>query len=489
MTRHPLHLILIMLLLLGSAAIHAADQDTTLRLNQHIEGNANAQEQELLQGELDDQPTITLNGETLAIGNNANDLGRALYLSLSHQQWQAASAFLLRYRGLPNADPMLLHYADGVLQRVRGQLGNAETQFRALLQRQPDFLPGKLELARVLFENQQDQAAETLFRQIRAGLPADDAHTLGVRTSVERFLAALDQRQDWQGSINLGPTWVDNLNQSSESNTCLLATNGGTCIVRRTLPEAISATGLDYEATLNRRVALSGHHGLYARALLYGYSYRNYSEYNESTLIANLGYSYRSARNQYSLAPSFETNRIGNDGMYSAWGARAEWLHQLSRRSAVKLEATYRDMRYQDPLYRYNNGGNSALYATGWHVVSPRWTLFGGLDLSERRTEEPVYGYQQGGARLGAALTLQSGIRASLFSSFRHREYAEYSPLLGARRRDGETNHTLIVSLPGLAWQGITPSLSLKHTEVRSSVDWLYSYQRTQTSLRLEKLF
>ena len=448
--RHSI-LIVTPILLLGSMALQAADEDTNLRLNQRIEGNANDQEQELLEGELDEQPSITLNGKTLTIDNNANDLGRALYLSLGHQQWQAANAFLQRYRALPDADPMLLAYADGMLARVRGEFAEAEAHFRHLLRLQPRFLPGQLELA--------------------------------------RFLAALEQRQGWQGSLNLGPTWSDNLNQSSESDTCLLATTLGACIVRRTLPEAVSAAGLDYEATLNRRIALQGHHGLYARALLYGYSYNNYSEYNESTLIANLGYSYRSARNQYSLAPSFETNRIGNEGMYSAWGARAEWLHHLSRGSAIKLEATYRSMRYHDALYRYNDGSSSALFATGWHVFSPRWTLFGGVDLTERRTDETVYGYQQGGIRLGAALTLQSGLRATLFSSFRHREYAEYSALLGDLRRDDETNHTLIVSAPRLAWQGITPSLSLKYTEVRSSIDWLYSYERSQVSLRFEKLF
>tara|TARA_R110002124_G_scaffold74369_1_gene199670 strand:+ start:5739 stop:7208 length:1470 start_codon:yes stop_codon:yes gene_type:complete len=486
--RHSI-LIVTPILLLGSMALQAADEDTNLRLNQRIEGNANDQEQELLEGELDEQPSITLNGKTLTIDNNANDLGRALYLSLGHQQWQAANAFLQRYRALPDADPMLLAYADGMLARVRGEFAEAEAHFRHLLRLQPRFLPGQLELARVLFENQQDGAAEELFRQIQAELPPHDPQANGVRTSVGRFLAALEQRQGWQGSLNLGPTWSDNLNQSSESDTCLLATTLGACIVRRTLPEAVSAAGLDYEATLNRRIALQGHHGLYARALLYGYSYNNYSEYNESTLIANLGYSYRSARNQYSLAPSFETNRIGNEGMYSAWGARAEWLHHLSRGSAIKLEATYRSMRYHDALYRYNDGSSSALFATGWHVFSPRWTLFGGVDLTERRTDETVYGYQQGGIRLGAALTLQSGLRATLFSSFRHREYAEYSALLGDLRRDDETNHTLIVSAPRLAWQGITPSLSLKYTEVRSSIDWLYSYERSQVSLRFEKLF
>ena len=86
-------------------------------------------------------------------------------------------------------------------------------------------------------------------------------------------------------------------------------------------------------------------------------------------------------------------------------------------------------------------------------------------------------------------MTLQSGLRTSLFSSLRHREYNDFNALLGSRRRDDESSHTLIVSAPRWALLGFTPNLTLKHTRVRSNVDWLYSYQRTQLSLRMEKLF
>ena len=178
MLRHHCLVIPALLLLLASAGLQAADEDTNLRLNQRIEGNASVKEQQLLEGELDEQPSITLNGETLTIGNNANDLGRALYLSLGHQQWQAASAFLQRYRALPDADPMLLAYADGMLARVRGEFTQADAHFRQLLTLRPEFLPGQLELARVLFEDQQDRAAQALFQRIRARLPADDPRPL-----------------------------------------------------------------------------------------------------------------------------------------------------------------------------------------------------------------------------------------------------------------------------------------------------------------------
>ena len=71
MLRHHFLVIPALLLLLASAALQAADEDTNLRLNQRIEGNANVQEQQLLEGELDEQTTgkydlIAANGDVTA---------------------------------------------------------------------------------------------------------------------------------------------------------------------------------------------------------------------------------------------------------------------------------------------------------------------------------------------------------------------------------------------------------------------------------------
>ncbi len=57
---------------------------------------------------------------------------------------------------------------------------------------------------------------------------------------------------------------------------------------------------------------MDGHHGVYVRSLLYG----KYGEYNETTLITQAGYSYRTARHQAALAPSFEVYEWGNDTLY-----------------------------------------------------------------------------------------------------------------------------------------------------------------------------
>ncbi|MBL7251872.1 surface lipoprotein assembly modifier [Alloalcanivorax marinus] len=469
-----------------------ADQDTELRLQQDIERSARQREQELLRDERakdEALPNLIINGEEYQVRRNRNDLGRALYVALRSRNWSAAVRFLDAYRELENPDPILLHYAEGKLARLRGDLDRAEQEFRSLLALNDTFLPGRLELARVLFENQKNREAETRFRDILAqveGVP-DQRKTAGVRSTLENFLQALKERRSWQGRIAVGPGYSDNVNQSSESETCLIWFAEGLCYVSRTAPEAISTETLTYEMSLEKDVFLPGHHGLYFRGLAYGDRYRDYSIYNQDTINASAGYRFRDVNDVYSLAPSFEHARYGNDGLYDAWGARAEWMHYLSPRTAFKFEASHKRMRYREVYSRFDGDMNN-LYATAWHRLNGGWTLFGGLDGVDRNTEEALSSYEQYGLRLGVSRSFPL-VESTMFASLREKHYDAYSALLGERREDRERRYIAMFSFPRLSVAGLVPSLNLEHTRVRSNVDWLYSYEENAASLKFEWRF
>ena len=480
-------------LLLFIAPAAQADQDTSLRLNQSIEYRANQQERELLKDELPSDgsaPLLTIDGQAYSVGNNLDELGRAVYLSIERQQWPMAEEYLRRYDALAGHDPMLVAFANGALARADGNLEQAERYYRELLALQADFLPGQLELARVLFENRKDREADQAFNRISSSLSPSDARAMGLGKTVDSFMQALDNRESWQGSIAIGPTWSDNLNQSSESSvTYELATDEGIYRVERSLPKAVSAHGVDYEATLNKRVAISGHHGVFMRSLLYGQAYEEQSKFNEGTLINNVGYSYHDVRNQYALGPSFEFNTLGDDAMYSAWGLRGEWLHTLSATRMFKLEGEYKDMAYKHAINANYEGGIGSVYATLWQALPNRWTLFGGLDLTQRDTRDKTQAYLQKGVRLGVAKDFDLGVSAVLFASYRKRQYDAYSAFLDARRNEDEQGYTFILRAPRLAVYDVVPSLTLKYNKVQSNIDWLYSYDKNSISLKLEKQF
>lgn len=488
-----LHVLPFSLLLFMAPTAFAADQDTTLRLNQTIEYRANQQERELLKDELPSDgapPLLNIDGQNYTVGNNLDELGRAVYLSVQRQEWPQARDYLKRYTALPGHDPMLTAYAKGGLARADGDLDQAEIDYRELLAIQPDFLPGRLELARVQFENRKDRDSKEAFQQITSSLSPSDAKAMGLGKTVDSFIQALDHREDWQGSFAIGPTWSDNLNQSSESTvTYRFVTDQETILVKRSLPKAVSAHGQDYEATLNKRMAISGHHGLFVRSLLYGQAYEKESKYNESTVINNAGYSYHDARNQYAFGPSYEFNTIGDNAMYSAWGLHGEWIHNLSATRMFKLEGDYKDMVYKHDINSNLDGATNSVSATLFQVLPRQWTLFGGVDFVDRNARDRTAAYLQKGVRLGVAKDFDIGVSAVLFASYRQRQYDAYSAILDDRRYDEEQGYTFILRAPRLAVYDIVPSLTVKYNKVESNVDWLYSYDKNSISLKLEKQF
>ena len=260
------------LLALGLAgeARGAGEADTRLRLEREFEQEGRAREDRLLEdAEALNGPPAELesDGQPDTVGDNVHDVGRALYLSIQRQDWPGAARFLEVYLRFEDRDPMLVAYAEGGLARAVGDFDEAEARYRALLDLQGDFLPGQLELARVLFEHRKDQEARRAFERLRARLKAQGEQAAGVLRTVEAFLGALRERRGPRGALALGPGYNNNLNQSSASRTCLRAAPNGVCLLERTIPAPIAALGLNIEGRAGMRAPLVGHHGLSLRAV------------------------------------------------------------------------------------------------------------------------------------------------------------------------------------------------------------------------------
>jgi len=305
---------------------------------------------------------------------------------------------------------------------------------------------------------------------------------------VDGYLQALHARQRWKGGIAAGPAWSDNVNRSSASRTCLFG-DGTTCFIERRLPDAQAAFGLDYDGSLERRLPLAGHHGLYLRGLAFGQAWRGHSDYNELNASVQAGYSWRSARHTLLLAPSYDYQGLGNHALQGGAGIHGEWQFAADARSLLKLEADWKRQRYRQQGVASNYDGElAAIYATWFRALNPRWTVFAGVDLSDSSAADPANGYRQRGLRLGAARQW-SGTTATVFVSLRERDYDAWSPLLEARRQDSEQNLIAIVRSERLAVAGLVPSLSLRYARIDSNVDWLYSHDRSLLSLKWERAF
>ncbi|WP_240700294.1 surface lipoprotein assembly modifier [Sphingomonas gei] len=470
----------------------AAGDDTRLRLDDGIDRRETDREREVLKGsdDLDAVPsTIVIDGHTYTVSNNVNEMGEALYVSVVRRQWADVRRFLKAYLALDHHDPMLVLYAQGALARQEKDFVGAERFYRKLLALQPDFLPGRLELGRILFENHKDRDALATFRQARAELAGDGEKVAGVRKTVDAFINGLNRRGGWQGSIAIGPEYSDNLNQSSASYTCLLAGADGSCLIDRKVPDPIKAPGINLEGTISRRVPLGGRGGILSKAVVFGDVFPGNGRYSQTSLSTQIGYDHQSARASYTISPTFDLGSYGHHLLYTAWGVRAEGLLNLSQVAALRLELDHKTFDYKQPAYKDYGGGQTEAYLTGWYVLGHSWTLFGGPDFVDKSTDDPTNSFRQYGFRAGLNKPLGKGLNLLLLGSFHWRDYGAYSELLGAKRDDAEQDYVSVIKVPALSFAGLTPSILVQHNRVKSNVDWLYSYRRTAASFRLEYAF
>ena len=483
-------------LLFSFSYYSVADQDTKIQIQQRDNLTAREIEQELLAEENEKEKeknqqssAMIIDGETYQVNDTLPELGQALYFSVQSRQWPLASQYLARYQKLDGFDPLLVHYTKGALYRVKGELTLAEQEYSQLLALQPDFLPAQLELARVQFENQKNADAYSLFTLINENLPSNNTRSQGIRKTVTSFITAAKHRDAWNGSFSFGPSYNDNLNQSSQSYTCLARLPSGQCRVERSTPEAVKGTGVDFNASLNKRISLSGHHGIAFSGLAYGSSYLDNDKFNEQTLITSLGYSYQNANNKFTLSPQLEYSASGNKALYLASGLKFDWFKSLNSSSAMKLEieAEYQD--YRPINLEYQSDWQWSSYLSLWHQLPDNWLLFGGLDWTQKDNDEKVHAYQLFGGRFGVNRAWGELVDVNLFTSFRQRKYGEFSALLDERRTDQEQSYTLMLSSKSLSLYGITPLLTWTHKRVKSNVDWLYTYQQNEIALKLEKRF
>ncbi|GAA3264733.1 surface lipoprotein assembly modifier [Sphingomonas yabuuchiae] len=489
--RHAVSTCLLTLAMLWVAAPasgqSARSEDNRLRLDPGIDRRTTLSEREAIEGP-EPPDRIIIDGQVYSVGHNPDDLGRALYLSVARKNWADVRRFLPPYLALARHDLMLVAWARGGLARSDGRLAEAERQYRALLAIQPDFLPGQLELGRVLFENRKDREARHLFRAIRDQLAGQGEQAAGVRRTVDTFLDALDRRGGWQGMIAAGPGYSSNLNQTSASQTCLLVGVDGTCLIDRTLPPAIASVGLNVEGSISRRIALKGQGGLLARAFVYGDTWPAHGDYNQATLSAQIGYDHQTARRSLTLSPTFDLSSFGNRVLFTAPGLRAEAMLTPSPSTALRLDVVRRVFNYRrsfDDL----DGALTEASLTGWWSRPRGWTLFAGVEAGDKQAEKRANAYRHVGARLGVVHGFADWAELTLIGSVRQRDYAAYSELLDAVRHDREANLTAVLRLPTLRLAGLTPNILLQHNRVKSNVDWLYSFHRTAASIRLEHAF
>ncbi|PHM23337.1 surface lipoprotein assembly modifier [Xenorhabdus ehlersii] len=467
-----------------------ADEDTSHKIWQETQHNQRKNEANLITPDpvftKNGSSLIVINGQTFQVENNLNDISQALYLAINHQQWSDVKRFLTTYQKMPGHDVMLVSFAQGSLARFEGNLDLAAYHYQQILNQQSDFTRIKLELARVYFEDHKNRESEQLF----TGLSKQHELPETVVKNIDSYLKAIALRNGWRGSFSVGYAYNDNVNMSSQSPpTCLIPNPNGGCHKERHIPKAIKAWGMSYDATLSRRYQLSGHHGIFGRGLIYGENYRDYHDENENTFLLVGGYNYKSSNHDVSFGPLYEYKQRAGYPFSHSIGAKTEWRWVLTKQTALNVELEHKQLRHKQ-TYRWKNGELTSSYLTLSHAISKEFVLFGGGDWVYRNNDQhPTDSYQQWGFRAGIAGQIYTGINGSLFATLRVRHFDAYNPIFEVKRQENEQIYTAVIKVPAAEIWGMTPSFTFRHRRNHSNVDWLYSYNKNEVLIRLEKYF
>ncbi|TNG88739.1 hypothetical protein FHQ28_12540, partial [Pasteurellaceae bacterium USgator11] len=121
-----------------------------------------------------------------------------LNLALQQRNLELINELLPIYRTFAQHDPILVGFAKATLAQLAQDYPLAISRFREILAVNPDLNPVRIELAKSLFHDRQDNAAHDQFEKAKSavGVPAP------VVRLIDAYLDALQQRSGWQSSFS-----------------------------------------------------------------------------------------------------------------------------------------------------------------------------------------------------------------------------------------------------------------------------------------------
>ncbi|UOO84659.1 porin family protein [Neisseria dumasiana] len=466
-------------------------EDRRIQLNQSVESRKQQQEHNIV------------GSENIAYGSASSE-GEDIFMSLMqavNAQDEAETARLLAvYQQQPDYDPDMVIFVKANQAVFRNDMKEAVALYRQVYERNPGFVRGKLDLARLLFIDKQNREAAALFSDISVPEVPE------INRKITVFKDALANREAWHGSVSLGAGYETNLNRSSESTVwreqtlCgfgsdgqpILDSNGELSCRTEKLP-AYSPNAVDgkvwiYETAANKRISLKGHHGIQLNAFALGRLYPNHAEYSEHNTGLNPTYSFTNKNNTFTIGPLWQHNWEGGRLQSSNMGISTSFNREVSPNAFLGIQAEHKYDRYRGQNLRHFNGPQTLLFANGVYALPNNWTIFGGYDYLRKNSREAVDSYRRHGVRFGINKHFGSGIDTTLHTIWRRTAYQDYHAWLETRRKDRERIYQLDVKFNRPSLRGFTPIFSFKHTDNRSS-SWVNRYKRNEFVFKTEYSF
>lgn len=402
--------------------------------------------------------------------------------ALQQKDYVAAEKLLAVYQQWQQHDPILVDFAQGAIWRSQGKHRKAIALYQQILQKNPDLLAVRLDLAAMMFENQQIKDAQTQFAQAKQqGVPDD------VLPRIQQYENAIDQTKQWTFSGSLNYTHDDNLNNASKDTEIRLPQFGNLPFTKN--PEFLpqSGNGVSYGAAAERDFNVGGNHYVNVGANVDGVNYWDNHDYDDITARAQLGYRYKNLRGDYAAIPFAEKRWYGGEAYYNRAGVDMSASRWLNAKWRVNMNGTLAWKDYDND----RNGRDAYIGAGATYLVNAKSYVFGGINYGRDKIHHaPMSSSKRHGGYIGwgQAWGKQMGSRVVL-NAYRERYDGNHYIFTDTRRRDNVVSSTVSLWHNRLSAWGVTPKLNWRYTKVNSNIDALHSYNKHKVFISFDKTF
>lgn len=420
---------------------------------------------------------------------------RALIPALRNNDMRVTELLLPIYEKLPEQDPILLNWARAMVAKKQGRLNDSIRLYREVIAEQPKIQPARLQLAIVLMQNREYDAAKGQFQQLRAeNLPPQ------LIQIIDNYVKAINEQDSW--SFYSGGNY---LNEKNVNNAPKKGTKAGN-FTPSSEPE--SAEGISYYFGINKTWSIK--HGFFTEfdADLNGKYYWNNRKYDEVSLRGGLGVGYRNAKTEVKFIPYLEQ-------FWYAGGENAKkdarTLHRYSKTSGVAFDISYwlnphwkistaldyGEQRYLDPRRRKSNGNFYSATNTLIYFPNSQQYWFAGLDFYRKNAHWKANAFDRPAARLGWGQEWPKGISTRLQISYAKRSYrmpsapqnAIFAPIFFKfAQKNQEYGVNLTIWHRSIHWLGITPKITWSYQKTDSNNPFA-RYDRNRVYLSVSKNF
>ncbi|URL07222.1 surface lipoprotein assembly modifier [Avibacterium sp. 21-595] len=407
---------------------------------------------------------------------------QALQLAIRQRNSALIQQFLPIYQQFKEKDPAIVQFSQFILAKERKNNSEAINILYALLEKYPNSISIRLELAILLFWDQQLNLAKQQFKLLKHGANST------LTKIIDSYLTNITEKESLHSDFNFYYLRTKNINKVSSASNI-----ENTRLIKKEKMLPQSAHGIGMNGYLSQDKNIVKHHYLAFKDQFFYKYYWDRKEYNDAINRLSLGYKYKEMVAQWQVFPFYELRWVGNKRYQRTIGANISWENWLTNTAQIRTELEYSKNDYVQDA-NYLDGHNKFLAISfSWLPQNTR-LLSLGLSFRKEKTQLRYYDNDTKAIRFDWLENWKKSISSQINFSYSYRRYKDkmiFARILPLNkiRKDHIYSLNLLLWKRDLKLLGFIPKIQFSWVKQQSNLPTLYSYSEKNINIFFEKGF